>query len=46
LRKREGLGFKIMKVILHMAISVNGYITRGEDDSDWVSKEDWKEFDN
>lgn len=34
-----------MKVILYMAISINGYITRGKDDSDWVSKEDWKEFD-
>lgn len=27
-----------------MATSVNGYITNGEDDSDWVSKTDWKEF--
>jgi dihydrofolate reductase len=34
-----------MKVILYMAVSVNGYITHGKDDSDWVSKEDWKEFD-
>lgn len=34
-----------MKVILYMAISVNGYITSGKDNSDWVSKEDWNEFD-
>lgn len=34
-----------MKVILYMAISVNGLITKGEDDSDWVAKTDWKEFD-
>lgn len=35
-----------MKVILYMAISVNGHITRGEDDSDWVSQTDWAEFDS
>lgn len=34
-----------MKVILYMATSVNGYITKAEDDSDWVSDIDWKEFD-
>lgn len=34
-----------MKVILYMAISINGHITKGEDNSDWVSKVDWKEFD-
>jgi dihydrofolate reductase len=34
-----------MKVILYMAISINGHITHGEDDSDWVSQTDWAEFD-
>jgi dihydrofolate reductase len=33
-----------MKVILYMATSVNGYITIGEDDSDWVAETDWNEF--
>src|SRR5689334_11805472 len=33
-----------MKVILYMATSINGYITKGEDDSDWVSEVDWEEF--
>lgn len=33
-----------MKVILYMAISVNGNITRGKSDSDWVDKVDWKYF--
>lgn len=28
-----------------MATSINGYITKGSDDSDWVSEIDWKEFD-
>lgn len=28
-----------------MAISVNGLITKGKDDSDWVAKTDWNEFD-
>jgi len=34
-----------MKVILYMAISVNGLITKGKDDSDWVAETDWNEFD-
>jgi dihydrofolate reductase len=34
-----------MKVILYMAISINGLITRGSgDDSDWVTDTDWGEF--
>ena len=33
-----------MKVILYMAISINGLITRGKSDSDWVDKADWEEF--
>ncbi len=33
------------KVILYMATSINGFITRGNDDSEWVSETDWKEFD-
>jgi len=28
-----------------MAVSVNGYITYGEDNSDWVSETDWQVFD-
>ena len=34
-----------MKVILYMATSINGLITQGKDDSNWVSKSDWLEFD-
>jgi len=34
----------MMKVILYMATSVNGNITRGKDDSDWVDKADWEYF--
>ena len=34
-----------MKVILYMATSINGLITKWKDDSDWVTKTDWKEFD-
>lgn len=33
-----------MKVTLYMAISVDGFITRGENDSDWVSEKDWDQF--
>jgi dihydrofolate reductase len=33
-----------MKVILYMATSVNGNITRGKNDSDWVDKADWEMF--
>lgn len=28
-----------------MATSINGLITKGKDDSDWVTETDWKEFD-
>ena len=34
-----------MKTILYMATSINGYITNGDNDSDWVTKTDWKQFD-
>jgi len=34
-----------MKVILYMATSINGFITKGEDDSNWVSETDWAQFD-
>lgn len=34
-----------MKVILYIATSINGYITYGLENSDWVSKVDWQEFD-
>ena len=34
-----------MNVILYMATSINGLITSGQDDSDWVSETDWAEFD-
>ncbi len=33
-----------MKVILYIATSINGLITRGKDDSDWVTETDWKQF--
>jgi len=33
-----------MKVILYMATSINGNITWGQSDSDWVDKADWKMF--
>lgn len=33
-----------MKVILYMAISVNGNITYGKSNSDWVDKADWEYF--
>lgn len=33
-----------MKVTLYMATSVNGNITRGKSDSDWVDKSDWEMF--
>ncbi len=34
-----------MKVILYIATSINGYITYGLENSDWVSRVDWQEFD-
>lgn len=33
-----------MKLTLYMAISVDGFITKGENDSDWVSDTDWEQF--
>lgn len=33
-----------MKVILYMATSINGNITIGKSNSDWVDKADWKMF--
>lgn len=33
-----------MKVILYMAISVNGLIAKTGDDTDWVSADEWKSF--
>ncbi|MEN9389287.1 MAG: hypothetical protein RLY61_371 [Candidatus Parcubacteria bacterium] len=33
-----------MKLTVYMAISVDGLITRGENDSDWVSETDWEQF--
>lgn len=35
-----------MKLTLYMAISIDGLITRGENDSDWVSETDWNELDS
>lgn len=34
----------VMRVVLYMATSINGLVTRGEDDSDWVAESDWDEF--
>lgn len=33
-----------MKLTIYMALSIDGLITRGETDSDWVSKTDWEQF--
>jgi dihydrofolate reductase len=33
-----------MKVILYMAISVDGYVARTNHDTDWVSDTDWSVF--
>ena len=33
-----------MKLTVYMAISVDGLITRGKNDSDWVSETDWEQF--
>jgi dihydrofolate reductase len=33
-----------MKLTVYMAISIDGLITRGENDSDWVSETDWEQF--
>ena len=30
-----------MKVILYMAISLNGMIAKSDDDASWISKEEW-----
>lgn len=33
-----------MKVILYMAITANGMIAKRDDDTSWVSKEEWKSY--
>lgn len=33
-----------MKLTVYMAISVDGLITKGDSDSDWVSDSDWDQF--
>ena len=33
-----------MKVILYMAISLNGMIARNDDDTSWISKEEWDSY--
>jgi len=33
-----------MKVILYMAISANGMIAKIEDDTSWISKEEWDSY--
>lgn len=33
-----------MKVILYMAISVNGMIAKNDDDTNWISKEEWESY--
>jgi len=33
-----------MKVILYMAISLNGMIAKGDDDTSWISKEEWDSY--
>ncbi len=33
-----------MKVILYMAISINGMIAKSDDDTSWISKEEWDSY--
>lgn len=33
-----------MKVILYMAISLNGMIAKSDDDTSWISKEEWDSY--
>ena len=33
-----------MKVILYMAISTNGYIAKENDDTSWISTEEWNSY--
>ncbi len=33
-----------MKVILYMAISVNGFIAKEDDDTSWISDEEWASY--
>jgi len=33
-----------MKVILYMAISLNGMIAKSDDDTSWISKEEWGSY--
>ncbi len=33
-----------MKVILYMAMSVNGMIAKRDDDTSWISKEEWDSY--
>lgn len=33
-----------MKVILYMAISLNGMIAKSDDDTSWISKEEWNSY--
>lgn len=33
-----------MKVILYMAISANGMIAKKDDDTDWISEEEWDSY--
>ncbi len=33
-----------MKVILYMAVSIDGYIAKENDDTSWISEEEWKSY--
>lgn len=33
-----------MKVILYMAITVNGYIAKEDDDTDWITELEWNSY--
>lgn len=33
-----------MKITLYMATSINGFIAKGQNDTDWVSESDWAQF--
>ncbi len=33
-----------MKVIMYMAITVNGFIAKQDDDTSWISREEWNSY--
>lgn len=33
-----------MKVILYMAVTINGFIAKEDDDTSWISQEEWDSY--